>query len=174
MLTYENNTLKHEYFYEPEDYVKNHKRYWDYLGYVDRVYFNVNDDNTFTLKKQTRSAGMWYVYKTYTLINDSYHEIVPEYYEILPDFMSSRANYLQIYGREREMWNKGFAKSNINFKYNNFRINKGEYFKLLYDDGNNNIYIVKENGTGAWVNLNNFDNYNTRYELNDYIFFLAG
>jgi len=172
MLTYENKVMKHEYFYEPEDYVANHKRYWDYLGYVDKVYFNVNDDNTFTLKKQTRSYGMWYVYKTYQLVNDSYREIVPQYYEILPDFMRSRTEYLKLSGKELEMWNKGFAKAYINYYNNGFKINKGEYFKLLYDDGKNNIYVVKENGTAGWINLSG--DFEQRYKLNDYLLYLAG
>ena len=135
--------------------------------------FNVNDDDSITMEEQTSSAGMWSVYKTYHRNSDGhFKEKKPEYYEVLPDFMERGPVILEsMSDEERKMWDKGYIMAHIDYTSNGFTLYEGEYFKVLYDDGNNNLYVQKENGEAAWINID----YNMeRYELNSSFFFLAG
>ncbi len=159
------------------------KNYWDDetsileydpLGYVDKYYLNVNDDGSITIEEQTDSAGMWEVLKKYYRDSDGiFKEQVPQYYEILPIFMENILYWSSdLTGYERTMWEKGYIKSNVKYQSNGFTINKGEYFKVIYDDGNDYIYVVKENGSAGWIYIG-YDADN-RYKLNDRFFYLAG
>ena len=146
-----------------------------WLGYTVNYYFNVNDDDTLTLEMQTSSEGMWTVYKTFVRDKSGvFAEEKPEYYEILPDFMEESYIYTdtfkQVKETEKEMWGKGYIKAYKTLKNKNFVINDGEYFKIPYDSGDNEIYIEKENGEAACVKLEN-DKF---YGLNEYFFYLAG
>ncbi len=143
-----------------------------WIGYAITHYFNVNDDGTITIEGQTPSAGMWSVYKTYA--RDKYGvfvEVKPDYYEILPDFMQ-KGGY-GVYGSELEMWKKGYVKAHTTLKNNGFTISAGEYFRVLYDNGQNSIYIVKQNGKAGWVKIS-YDIWQKMYDLNNAYFYMAG
>ncbi len=145
-----------------------------YTGYVNDHYFNANDDGTFTMRCQTPSAGMWDVYQDF--YRDEYGSFVekaPEYYyEVIPNSLSSRLEWDDtLWGYERTMMEKGYFLANASYSSNGITINRGEYFKILYDDGNDNIYIVKDNGTAGWIYMG-YD-VPVRYELNP-VFYLAG
>ena len=138
--------------YEDETYV------YDSMGtgYVDFHYFNVNDDGTITIKEQISSYGMWHAYKTY-MRNEkgNFEKIVPAYYEILPDLMEQRLEWNeQISGYERDMWKKGYIKAYCKYYGDGIVLNQGDYFKPLYDNGNNYIYVEKTNGQGGWIYVN--------------------
>ncbi len=142
-----------------------------WIGYAVSYYFNVNDDDSITMEEQTPSAGMWSVYKTYYKNSDGhFEEKKPEYYEVLPDFMK-RGAYENLTGEEMTKWNSGYILARTDYTSNGFTLYKGEYFKVLYDDGENNLYVEKENGDAAWINIG----YGMeRHELNESFFFLAG
>ncbi len=144
------------------------------LGYVDTPYLNVNDDGSITLKTQTKSNGMWYVNRTF--VRDAYGtfmEVLQEQYAVLPDFMQNRWMQDQsIDGYEATMWEKGYIKAHQTYKSNGFTIQKGEYFKVLYDNDNDFIYVVKQNGKAGWISIA-YDMPN-RYELNEHFFYVAG
>ena len=144
-----------------------------WLGYAINYYFNVNDDDTITMEEQTPSYGMWSVYKTYEVDHQGLSEIVPEKYEILPDFMEDGVYFENMEPYELEMWNKGYIKAYCNYKNESFEIEKGEFVKPIYDDGDNNIYVEKENGKGGWMDIDYAKGYNPM-EFNSYFFFLAG
>jgi len=148
-----------------------------WLGYAVSYHFNVNEDDTITLEMQTPSYGMWSVYRTYE--RDEYGifgEVVPEKYEILPDFMEN-AYKENLSGKELEMWEDGYILAHTDYDYDGFSIEEGEYIKPLYDDGENRIYVEKQDGTGGWMNIGYDDYFNSvfnRDEFNNHFFFLAG
>ena len=164
------------YKFEFKNYWDNETTILDYngIGYVDKYYLNVNDDGSITIEEQTDSAGMWEVLKKYYRDTDGiFKELVPQYYEILPIFMENILYWSSdLTGYERTMWEKGYIKSNVKYQSNGFTINKDEYFKVMYDDGNDHIYVVKENGNAGWIYIG-YDADN-RYKINDRFFYLAG
>lgn len=167
-----------QYQFQGYDYYEDRVSAIDELwtGYIDSCYFNANDDGSITVECQTPSMGMWNVYKTF--YRDDYGVFVeakPEYYEILPDFMQNALEYMDIYGKERTMWQQGYIKAYIKFSSNGLTINKGDYFKVLYDDGNDYVYAVKENGKAGWIYIGWTDtNWEDRYNLNQHYFYMAG
>lgn len=120
--------------------------YW--TGYVDAFPFDLHDDGTFTLQLQTKSAGMWDVYKTFRI--DEYGNIVliPQSTYIVAPNSAYRAN----------QW--GYYQVNKTIKGRGLTLYKGDWIKPLYDDCNNNIYIQKSNGSGGWFAI---DGYNYGY-----------
>jgi len=149
-----------------------------WIGYVDTYYFNVNNDDTLTIEEQTPSAGMWCVYKTYRRgAQGIYEEVRPEKYEILPDTMEIVDGWPQFETeKEKEMWQKGYIMAHCPYSDNEISLKTGDFFKALYDDGNNKIYIEKENGESGWLDVS-FENStfsNIRHELNPAFFMLAG
>ena len=147
-------------------------------GYAITPYFNVNDDDTFTLEEQTDSYGMWSVYKTYKPDSQGvYAEVEADIYDVLPDFMERYNNpedimMGEVEEKEKEMWKKGYIKAHCDYTSNDFTISEGEYLKVVLDDGNNNIFVEKENGESGWMNID-FDAFD-RDAFNRYFFFLAG
>ena len=142
------------------------------LGYVDAASFHVNDDDSITMKTQTKSAGMWYVNRKY--VKDDYGtfmEVREEVYDVLPDFMESRTYFDEMSAEEINMWEKGYIKAHCKYVSNGFTIQKGEYFKVLRDNDYNFIYVVKQNGAAGWISI---DYDMQRGELNPHFFFLAG
>lgn len=142
-----------------------------WFGYAISYYLNVNDDNTITIEAQTPSQGMWSVMKTYRLDEHFgfFEEVKPKQYKILPDFMEGRSQHLDMTSEEKDMWEKGYIKAYIDYDGNNFTIEKGEYIKPLYDDGNDHILVEKENGEQGWMTLS-YD----LYSFNQHYFYLAG
>lgn len=172
IFKYDEDLTPYEFSYE--DYMGDYVTSDDlWLGYAINYYFNVNDDDTITLEEQTDSAGMWSVYKTYEMNSSGrFEEVKPEKYEILPDFMEGSYGLSQVSGEEKTMWEDGFIKAYIAFESGEVTLDEGEYFKVLYDDGENNIYIETESGASGWVYMG-YD-VTERYELNPYYFYLAG
>ena len=84
---------------------------------------------------------MWHVYKNYKRNAEGmFEEIVPAYYSVLPD------NFEQMYyrfdglsGYEYSMWKNGYMKAYTKYYGDGIVLNKGDYFKVLYDSGNNYI-----------------------------------
>ena len=164
-------------FYKDEDWMDVSENVTDwYLGYAVTKFFNVNDDDSITVEEQTPSSGMWSVYKTYHRNeNGVFVEKKPEYYEVIPDFMEN--NYIMTSDadeQEKNMWSKGFVKAHADYKSNGFAIKSGEYFKVVYDDGENNIYIEKQDGQSGWICLERFSLETDITQLNPYFFFVAG
>ena len=146
-----------------------------WLGYATSYYFNVDDDGIITMEEQTSSNAMWSVLKTYRLDSAGvFNEEVPEYYEILPDFMEEGYANEELMGEEKEKWQRGYAKAYAKYSGEDIVIEEGEYFKPVYDDGNNRIYIEKENGEKGWIPIPGYDINKGRNELNEYLFFVAG
>ena len=144
-----------------------------WLGYAVSYYFNVNDDDSVTVEEQTDSAGMWSVYKTYRLSGGYYTEVVPKSYEVLPDFMEKRFLYGgSLSGEELTKWNQGYVKAYAEYAGQGITLYPGDYFKVISDDGKNNLSIEKENGETGRINVD-YSNPN-RYSLNEFYFYLAG
>ncbi len=145
-----------------------------WLGYAVEKYFNVNDDGSITMEEQTSSVGMWSVYKTYYRNEDGHFvENVPQYYEVLPDFMENREIFREdMTAEEKAKWDEGYIMAHTDFTAEDgYKFHKGEYFKVIYDDGQNNLCIEKEDGETVWVNMG----YSMeREKLNWNFFFLAG
>lgn len=143
-----------------------------YLGPYE-PYFRVIDDNTIIIKKMTCSQGMWPIFATYKL--DRYgmifNEVKSSYYEILPEFMSYNT-WKELSQYESEMWDKGYIKAYKTY-YDSIPIYKGEYFKVLYDDGNNYLFIVKENGQAGWISIPYNSGWGLR-DLNPHFFIMGG
>lgn len=144
-----------------------------WLGYATSYFFNVNDDDSITMEMQTPSNGMWSVYRTFKKDSDGvFEEVSLERYDILPDFMET-AYTKNLDDFEVEMWNKGYIKAYIDYTYQSFNIKAGEYVKPLYDDGNDKIYVEKEDGTGGWINID-FSLEYSMFDFNQNFFYLAG
>lgn len=144
-----------------------------WIGYAVNYFFNVNDDGSITLEEQTSSAGMWSVYKNYYRDeNGIFVEKKPKYYEVLPDFMVREYGFIEDMGKEEtEKWEKGYIMAHTDYTSNGFTLYEGDYFRVLYDDGNNGLYVEKESGEGAWINI---DYSMEREELNRNYFYMAG
>lgn len=141
-----------------------------WTGYVSS-YFNVFEDNRFIIKEQTDSYGMWGVLKIYRMSEDGiFYEERPEHYEILvEEFMEG--GYLPVEDAdELRMWEKGYVKAHSRYESNDMVIRQGEYFKVLYDNGYNFLYIIKENGQSGWISIEGYP----MSEVNPHFFFLAG
>lgn len=144
-----------------------------WLGYAISYYFNVLDNDWITLEMQTPSYGMWSIYRTFQRNDDGvFEEVVREYYDILPDFME-KAYTEELSGDELDMWKKGYIKARCDYKYEDFEIKTGEFIKPIYDDGNNKIYVEKEDGAGGWICIDYAQGYNPS-ALNQNFFYLAG
>ncbi len=144
------------------------------LGYAINYYFAFDDAGVLTVESQTESSGMWSIYKTYKAdANGVWTEVLKEKYEILPDFFTMHAKgWHPEEPAEAEMWHKGYVKAYIDYSNSEMTLKAGEYFKPLYDDRKNNIYIEKENGEGGWMNID-YTSFN-REALNTYFFSVAG
>lgn len=141
-----------------------------WIGYVSS-YLNVPEDHCLIIKEQTDSCGMWGVLKQYRLSEDGiFYEERPEHYEILAkEFMD--LEYLPVEdAEEHRMWEKGYVKAHSRYESNGMVIRQGEYFKVLYDNGYNFLYIIKENGQDGWINIEGYP----MSEVNPHFFFLAG
>ncbi len=140
-------------------------------GYIDNCYFNVNDDDSISLECQTSSPGMWDVIRTF--YRDDYNvfvELKPSFYTVLPNFMTGRQSfYPEIDAYEESMWHKGYIKAHQTYLSNGFTIYSGEYFKVIYDDGNSCLFIQKQNGQSGWIYID----YNM-YSINPNFFYMAG
>lgn len=172
ILKYDENLSKYNFVHN-ESWSDGNPYDYKWLGYAVNLYFNVNDNDTITMEEQTSSAGMWSVYKTYYRDENGYFtEEKPEYYEILPDFMEDNYDYNRMTGKEKEMWEDGYIKAYVDYTSNGFAINEGEYFKVLYDDGESRVYVEKENGESDWIDISY--NIPDRDALNPYFFHVAG
>ena len=169
ILKYDSSLPLYNFVNDYDDTPYGHK----WIGYAVNCYFNVNEDDSITMEEQTSSAGMWSVYKTYYRDeNGIFVEKKPEYYDVLPDFMAREYDFIEDMGKEeKEKWKKGYIMAHTDYTSNGFTLYEGDYFKVLYDDGNNEIYVEKENGEGAWINV---DYSMEREKLNRNYFYLAG
>lgn len=142
-----------------------------WIGYAVSHYFNVNFNDTITIEEQTSSRGMWSVYKTYQRNSFGvFEEMVPEYYDILTDFADRQLSYdTEMDEEERTMWETGFIKAYTDYNKNGVFIEEGDYIRPLYDDGNNNVIVQRENGEQVLINLENYLG-----DFNSHFFFLAG
>ncbi len=144
-----------------------------WLGYAVSYDFRIIDNDTIVLEMQTPSYGMWSVYRYFQRnANGVFEEIIRESYDILPDFME-KAYTENLSGTELDMWKKGYIKANCDYSYEDFEIKNGEFLKPLYDDGNNKVYVEKENGDSGWISIDYSKGYNPS-KLNQNFFFLAG
>ena len=92
----------------------------------------------------------WTVNRTFQRnYNGIFCEVVPSYYEILTEYRSNQ--YSDVPGFERTMWKNGYIKAYADYSNNGVVIKKGEYFSVLYDNGNGYVYIEKENGHNGWM-----------------------
>ncbi len=176
ILKYNSELENYEFASLPNEYGEVGVYDDNWLGYAISYYFNVNDDDTITIEEQTPSYGMWSVYKTYKVDYITLEEIPPERYEILPDFME-KAYLGDMSGEELDMWKKGYIKAYCDYKNDSFEIKTGEYVKPIYDDGKNNIYIEKEDGTGGWMFIGIGENFTREFDpekFNSHFFYLAG
>lgn len=144
-----------------------------WLGYTVSYYFNILENDQLVLEMQTPSYGMWSVYRTFQRNeNGLFEEVIPDRYQILSDFME-KAYTEDLGGHELDMWQKGYIMAHCDYEYEGFEIKEGEFLKPLYDDGNNKIYVEKEDGTGGWISSDYALGYNLSM-LNKNFFFLAG
>ena len=142
----------------------------NWTGYVGNHYFNVNDDGTITFREQTPSMGMWHVYRTYKRnAQGKFEEIVPSYYTVLPEEYDLSFWEGGFSDYEIDMWRKGYIRAYTKYYGDGVVINKGDYFRVLYDNGKNYIYIEKTNGQAGWI----YVTWDTN-KLNEVYFTLAG
>ncbi len=142
----------------------------NWTGYVGNHYFNVNDDGTITFREQTPSMGMWHVYRTYKRnAQGKFEEIVPSYYTVLPEEYDLSFWDGGFSDYEIDMWRKGYIRAYTKYYGDGVVINKGDYFRVLYDNGKNYIYIEKTNGQAGWI----YVTWDTN-KLNEVYFMLAG
>ena len=142
----------------------------NWTGYVENHYFNVNDDGTITFREQTPSMGMWHVYRTYKRnAQGKFEEIVPSYYTVLPEEYDLSFWEGGFSDYEIDMWRKGYIRAYTKYYGDGVVINKGDYFRVLYDNGKNYIYIEKTNGQAGWI----YVTWDTN-KLNEVYFTLAG
>jgi len=170
ILNYDPDLTPYKFYYE-------HIADDNWIGYAISYYFNVNDDGSITIEEQTPSYGMWSVYRTYERDDDGvFCEIVPKKYEILPDFMED-AYTENMSGKELEMWEKGYIKAYTDYDGDDITIEKGDYVKVLYDDGENSVYFETEDGSGEWVDIGYMYSFDAEFrpdEFNPHFFYLAG
>ncbi len=173
ILKFDENLTPYKFnseYHDSLDFVLEDSRW---TGYIDDYYFKVNDDDSITLKEQTDSLGMWTVYKSFALVDDAFEETVPEKYEILPENITVLVEYMEdIDEKEREMLKKGYLRAYATIELEDITINEGEYFKPVYDNGKDDIYIEKENGEEGWIYIGT--EAVERRELHKYFFMLAG
>ena len=135
------------------------------FGFISNPEFSIENDKSI-LMENVFNATAGSIYTTYKLNeNDIFEEVIPAYYTI---DNSRMANYLpsdDITGYERSMWEKGYIKAYKNHSDNGVVINRGEYFRVLYFNGYEYIFVEKENGNSGWIYLGE-----NMYELNPYYF----
>lgn len=195
---WENDWLNYEMFrYENGRLRKLGWNNVDYSPNTREIYFNVTGDNSFVLAEATESMGMWSCYVNYTVSYGGISRQTQDYYEVCPGFASQSREYMTYDELHRwgyvESWQEytmlwyDYAMAhtdyyNYNQRYNSARpatsLRRGEYFKILYDDGNNWIYIQKSDGTGGWLDIS-FDyyggfDYETREAISPLMFYMAG
>ena len=145
------------------------------IGYVTYFYFNVNNDDSITIKEQTDSYGMWSVNKSYRInSNGMFQEIFSDTYKVISDYIKDGIDFAEdVSKEEKEMWKKGYIMAHKTHTWEGFTISEGEYFKVLYDNCKNMIFIEKENGESGWISISD-EHFADRYEINRYFFGLAG
>jgi len=142
-----------------------------WLGYASSFVMDIDDYGTVTIEEQTSSVGMWSVYKNYKMENGVLKEVVAEQYEILPDYMDKEFYAEILEAEEYTKWKQGYIKAYKAYANAELSIAEGSYFKVLYDDGMNHIYVETEAGQSGWIDIdyNAFDR-----EIHPYYFGLAG
>lgn len=170
ILSYGNELACYDFFNE---YNESGKSDCVWIGYASAFYFRVNDD-TITLEEQTKSAGMWSVYREYALEDGVFKEVPYKKYKILPDFMKSRQYFDDdVTEEEKEKWSDGYIKAYCHYSNESISIEEGEYIKPVYDNGKDRIYVEKENGESGYIDIG-YDTPFDREEFNPMYFFLAG
>ena len=146
-----------------------------WLGYCDKPYLEINEDDSIILREQTNSRGMWDMHKKHYLNNEG--KIVEEKqdsYVVVKDYMAEPGDWMEFVDeREEEMWCKGYIRAYTDFEGNLIDLEEGDYFEVLLDDDDNNLFIRKENGEEGWINIDTGD-YMDTLELNDKFFMMAG
>ena len=114
-------------------------------GYVDAYPLNLHDDGSFTVQQQTSSTGMWDIYVTYRL--DDYGSLVrinQDVYTVVPKTWGYGVNPWGYYPVYESVYGRGLT------------LKAGDYIMPVYDDGNNNIYIRKSNGSEGWFSIDSY------------------
>ena len=143
------------------------------IGNVQCVYngISLGENGELDLNRRTRSVGLWGV-KT-ALALDGTGRLAERGSDVNDVWLDGVFDLLYTGGtaEEDEMAERGYAQAKIDYDF----IKQGDYFTVLYDDGNDNVYIVTDDGKEGWINvsLGSFD-MNTRMELSPVIFMLAG
>ena len=146
------------------------------INNVFENYIDIDKKNILTVEEATKSTGMWSLYKKYKLNEDGHlEELSYKIYKISPSFMKGvveeRSGSDKMSEEEKLMWEDGYIKAYTDYAYGGFYIEKGEYFKVIYDNEKNILCVEKEDGEEGYINLE--DSFN-KYELNPFFFWLAG
>lgn len=143
--------------------------------FLDSPNFKVNEDDTFSIVAPAPRMGMWGVKKTYRETYKGsriYAEVQQEYYEIETDeFMKNSGMGDSLSGYEKTMWDQGYIRAYTAYKGEGINLKKNDYFKVLYDNGENYVYVVKTDGQAGWIYIGNYEQIDA---LNRYFFFMAG
>lgn len=143
------------------------------IGNVYCVYngISLGESGELNLNRRTRSVGLWGV-KT-ALALDEAGRLVEHGSDVSDVWLDGVFDLLYTGGtaEEDEMAERGYAQAKMDYDF----LKQGDYFTILYDDGNDNVYIETDDGREGWINvsLDNLD-INTRMELSPVIFMLAG
>ncbi|MBO4897046.1 MAG: SH3 domain-containing protein [Clostridia bacterium] len=133
----------------------------------------LKDDNSFEIWRRTSSLGMWQTKRTCTLEDGVITEAKEEKYETnTKEFLTPKIEYdpSESYFESEEEYNRLFDGYVLCRKDYDF-LKAGEYFTLLYDDGNNNIYVKTESGEEGWIAIP--EDY-SGYEIAPMLLYLAG
>ena len=135
----------------------------------------LKDGYDFQMWKKTSSMAMWNLKKTYTVNGSTVLEQKQDKYETdTKEFLSPQYSYDEAIGymgiNSSEEYNKlseGYVMCHKSYEF----LKEGTYFTVLYDDGNDNIYIRTETGEEDWITIPGFEE---REEVAMPLFYLAG
>ena len=131
----------------------------------------LGDGSSFGIWRETTSTAMWQTKRTCTVEDDKITELEEDKYETnTKEFLTPKIDYDTAYFSSEEEYNRLWEGYALCYKDYDF-LKAGEYFTLLYDDGNNNIYVKTDSGEEGWIQIP--DDY-SGYEISPWLLYLAG
>ncbi|MDO5477808.1 MAG: hypothetical protein Q4G23_01445 [Clostridia bacterium] len=111
------------------------------------------DENSFSFRmSSTLEYPILRIYEKSNTDDMFYPEKNVPYWEIDREFVIERSKYIHFNNTyEEEMWKQGYIKAYCDHNGEFISIKEGEYFKVLYDNGNSYVFIEKLNGESGWI-----------------------
>ncbi|MCH5210790.1 MAG: copper amine oxidase N-terminal domain-containing protein [Oscillospiraceae bacterium] len=126
----------------------------------------MNDDGSLSLGEQYRAAtcGMWGLKKTYRLSGNKFVQDVQDYYEVN---MRLLLNHWTSQNKTVDTKDEIYVRCDKSYAF----LKKGDYFTILYDDENGNIYVRTLDGREDWIPI---PKYQEGMKICEAVFWMGG